>query len=160
MSVLAENMIFVTAEGFFFRRRRVFVRISKKITFWDCAKSVIKSPILVKCVQLANRSGWLRFVLLRSSPQGANHYFLVNLWVWEKTIEPIFCTFSSMLACDRAMVPSTTLESFKSGACVVPGSTWNDLETHINKTTGRCFGCLVEMDENCHLANMCIYENQ
>ena len=136
------------------------MRISKKITFWDCAKSVIKSSILAKCVQLANGSGWLRFVLLSSSPQGANHYFLVILWVWEKTIEPIFCTFSSMLACDGAMVPSTTLESFKSGACVVPGSTWDDLQTHTNKTTGRCFGCLVEMDENWHVANMCTYENR
>ena len=156
---LAENMILTSAEGFFFRRRRVLCAY-RKITFWDCAKSVIKSSILAKCVQLANGSGWLRFVLLSSSPQGANHYFLVILWVWEKTIEPIFCTFSSMLACDRAMVPSTTLESFKSGACVVPGSTWDDLQTHTNKTTGRCFGCLVEMDENCHVANMCTYENR
>ena len=99
-------------------------------------------------------------MLPSSSAQGANEHFLMNLQVWEKTVAIIFCIFSPVSMCDRTMVPSTTLESFKSGAFVVPGSTGGDLQTH-TKTTGTCrFGCLVEMDEYCDLGDACLYEDQ
>ena len=87
-------------------------------------------------------------MLPSSSAQGANEHFLMNLQVWEKTVAIIFCIFSPVSMCDRTMVPSTTLESFKSGAFVVPGSTGGDLQTHTKTTMSHRFGCLVEMDEN------------
>ena len=72
----------------------------------------------------------------------------------------IFSIFSSIFTCDGPMVPITTLVSFKTGADVVPGSTWGDLQTH-TKTTMRCgFGCLVEMCENRDCHNTCLCENQ
>ena len=163
MSGLAVNVIFGSAEGFYFDRPSVFGRKSEKslcCAVWSKQKSAQKSSILAKSEQQAERLGWVRFVLPSSSAQGANEHFLMNLQVWEKTVAIIFCIFSPVSMCDRTMVPSTTLESFKSGAFVVPGSTGSDLQTHTKTTMSRCFGCLVEMDENCHLANMCTHENQ
>ena len=96
-------------------------------------------------------------MLPSSSAQGANEHFLMNLQVWEKTVAIIFCIFSPVSMCDRTMVPSTTLESFKSGAFVVPGSTGGDLQTHTKTTMSHRFGCLVEMDENGESGCTCIY---
>ena len=96
-------------------------------------------------------------MLPSSSAQGANEHFLMNLQVWEKTVAIIFCIFSPVSMRARTMVLSTTLESFKSGAFVVPGSTGSDLQTHTKTTMSRRFGCLVEMDENRVSLNSCIY---
>ena len=116
-----------------------------------------KSSILAKSEQQAERLGWVRFVLPSSSAQGANEHFLMNLQVWGKTVAIIFCIFSPVSMRDRTMVLSTTLESFKSGAFVVPGSTGDDLQTHTKTTMSHRFGCLVEMDENGESGCTCIY---
>ena len=79
-------------------------------------------------------------MLPSSSAQGANEHFLMNLKVWGKVVAIIFCIFSPVSMCDRTMVPSTTLESFKSGAFVVPDSTGCDLQTHTNITMSRLLG--------------------
>ena len=159
-------MILESAEGFLSDRWRVFCAHIENATYghiWLSVKSVQKNSILPKQVEQADQSGWVRFVLPCISAQRANQYFLMNLRVWEKLRKLFFRyfhRFSPIFTCDRPMVPITTLESFKSGACVVPGSTWGDLQTH-TKTTMRCgFVCLVEMCENCDWRNTDKYDNQ
>ena len=102
-------------------------------------------------------------MLPSSSAQGANQFLLTNPRVWGKRFQlffAYFCIFSPVFMCDRTMVPSTTLESFKSGSSVVPDSPWGDLQTHTKTTVSRLFGCLVEMDEKCDFCNTCLYGTQ
>ena len=103
---------------------------SKKARFWPSRSSKLNGwGGCVLCFQVAVH-------------RGANEHFLMNLQVWGKTVAIIFCIFSPVSMCDRTMVPSTTLESFKSGAFVVPGSTGGDLQTHTKTTMSplRVFG--------------------
>ena len=121
---------------------------SKKARFWPSRSSKL--------------NGWGGCVLCF---QVAVHRGLMSIFWWiyrfgKKRLQVFFCIFSPVSMCDRTMVPSTTLESFKSGAFVVPDSTGGDLQTHTKTTMSRRFGCLVEMDEKCDFCNTCLYGTQ
>ena len=127
---------------------------------------------MVECKSVKKARFWLSRCSTLTSQGGCGLYFqvavhrgLISILWWipgfgENDFNYFFAyfwRFSPVFMCDRTMVPSTTLESFKSGSSVVPDSPWGELQTHTKTTVSCLFGCLVEMDEKCDFCNTCLY---